>query len=168
MKYNILLFVIATTLLFSCSSDDGGQTEEPDQNSIVGVWDAVELQIDDQTASDDAKNGRDALNFLTAKDCFIITFTFNQDLTVIAENSVNYLEIGVNSQGTGIDIPCPTEKDTDTSTYTFDGTELAIVDDQGMTITTNVTINGDTMAIDASDLDVANFNASGELIFKRR
>lgn len=158
---------MATALICSCSKDDD-KSNETDSSTIVGSWQATELKIDNQTASDDAKNGRDALNFLTAKDCYIITFTFNQDLTVVAENSVNYLSIGVNSSGTGLDIPCPTEKDIDNSTYTYDGTTLAILDSTGMTVTTAATIDGNTLSIDASSLDIPNFNASGELIFRKK
>ena len=158
---------MATALICSCSKDDD-KSNETDSSTIVGSWQATELKIDDQTASDDAKNGRDALNFLTAKDCYIITFTFNQDLTVVAENSVNYLSIGVNSSGTGLDIPCPTQKDTDNSTYSYDGTTLAILDSAGQTVTTKATINGNTLSLDASGLDIPNFNASGELIFRKQ
>ncbi|MGB5273739.1 MAG: hypothetical protein WBN39_06760 [Flavobacteriaceae bacterium] len=149
----------------SCSNDKSNDNAA-DANSIVGTWDATELKIDDSTASDDAKNGRDALAFLTARDCYVITFTFKEDLSVVAENSVNY--IVVNSTGTGLDIPCPTQKDTDNSTYTFDGRVLSIVDGQGMTVSTNVTFDGNTMAIDATGLDIPNFNASGELVFQKR
>jgi len=158
---------MATALIYSCSNDDDKSTAT-ETNAIVGSWQATELRIDDQTASDDAKNGRDALDFLTAKDCYIITFTFNQDLTVVAENSVNYLSIDVNSSGTGLDIPCPTEKDTDSSTYTYDGATLAILDSSGETVTTAATVNGNTLTIDASGLNIPNFNASGELIFNKQ
>ena len=158
---------MATALICSCSKDED-KSNETDSSAIVGSWQATELKIDDQTASDDAKNGRDALNFLTAIDCYVITFTFNQDLTVVAENSVNYLSIGVNSSGTGLEIPCPTEKDTDNSTYTFDGTTLAILDSDGTIVTTNATVDGNTLTIDATGLDIPNFNASGELIFEKK
>lgn len=167
MKSKILLLVMATALICSCSKDDD-KSNESDANAIVGSWQATELRIDDQTASDDAKNGRDALDFLTARDCYVITFTFNQDLTVVAENSVNYLRPGVNAEGTGLDIPCPTEKDTDNSTYVYDGTTLSILDSDGQTVTTEATVDGDTLIIDASGLDIPNFNASGELVFERR
>ncbi len=168
-KYIVLLFV-ATGVLFACSSDDNSSADNANtEDAIVGAWDATALQIDNDTASDEAKNGRDALDFLTAKDCFIITFIFNSDASAIAENSVNYLEIGVNSEGTGLDIPCPDQKDIDNSVYTIDGNQLSIVDNQGMTITTTVSIDGDTMSVDASDLDIPNFNATGaKLIFKKR
>ena len=161
---------MASALVLSCSKDDDGNNnnEATDESAILGIWDAVELQIDEATASDDAKNGRDALNFLTAKDCYVITFTFNENLTVVADNSVNYLQIGVNSQGTGLDIPCPTEKDTDNSTYTYDGKVLSILDDQGMTVNANATVDGTTLTVDATGLDIPNFNASGQLVFKKR
>ncbi len=162
-----ILFMFLAVLAGSCSNDKSNDNAA-DANSIVGTWDATELKIDDSTASDDAKNGRDALAFLTARDCYVITFTFNEDLSVVAENSVNYLEFNVNASGTGIDIPCPTQKDTDNSTYTFDGRVLSIVDGQGMTVSTNVTFDGNTMAIDATGLDIPNFNASGELVFQKR
>ena len=158
---------MATALICSCSKDDD-KSNETGANAIVGSWEATALNIDDQTASEDAKNGSDALDFLTAKDCYIITFNFNEDLTVVAENSVNYLSIGVNAGGTGLDIPCPTEKDTDNSTYTYDGSSLTILDSEGETITTKATVDGSTLTIDASGLDIPNFNASGELLFRKR
>ncbi len=167
MKFKILLLFIAAAFIISCSSDDNNNNET-DTNTIVGTWVATELQIDNATASDDAKNGRDALNLLTAKQCYVITFTFNEDLTVVAENSVNYIEINVNSDGTGLDIPCPTEKDTDNSTYTYDGVSLTILDNTGSAISANATVSGNTLTIDAAGLDIPNFNASGELIFQKQ
>jgi len=165
MKSNILLFFLAVTCLLSCSKDG---ENSPNTSAIVGTWFATELQIDNATASDDAKNGRDALNFLTARDCFVIKFVFNQDLTVKAENSVNYIVFGVNDEGTGIDIPCPAQKDSDDSTYTYDGATLTILDSMGTMVSTNATVDGNTLSINATGLDIPNFNASGTLIFQRQ
>ncbi len=162
---NTLLFVFMTAIIWSCSNDKSNDNGT-DANSIVGTWDATELKIDDATASDDAKNGRDALSYLTARDCYVITFIFKEDLSVVAENSVNYIEVNVNAGG--IDIPCPTQKDTDSSTYTFDGKVLSIVDNQGMTVSADVTFDGNTMAIDATGLNIPNFNVSGQLVFQKR
>ncbi|NNK75433.1 MAG: hypothetical protein HKP42_05145 [Maribacter sp.] len=166
MQRYSLFYVLAAFLIFSCSSDK--IEEVVDASSIIGTWDATELMINNDTASDDAKNARDILNFLTAKDCYILSFTFNSDLTVTASNSSNYVEISVNSAGTGLEIPCPTESDTEASTYTFDGMVLNILDGNGETVSVDVTINGDVMAVDAADLDIPNFNDSGELIFIKR
>ena len=168
MKRKLIFFLAVSTLVFSCSDDKQDSPNEPDLTKLHGTWDATELQIDDQTASDDAKNGRDALNFLTAQDCYIITLTFNADLSVVAENSVNYLQINVNQSGTGLDIPCPTESDTETSTYTFDGTTATYVDADGQTISVKPIIDGNTMTVLAAELGITNFDAEGELIFKKR
>lgn len=166
MQRYSLFYVLGAFFIFSCSSDK--IEEVVDASSIIGTWDATELMINNDTASDDAKNARDILNFLTAKDCYILSFTFNSDLTVTASNSSNYVEISVNSAGTGLEIPCPTESDTEASTYTFDGMVLNILDGNGETVSVDVTINGDVMAVDAADLDIPNFNDSGELIFIKR
>lgn len=163
MKFKFSAFFLSIALVFSCSNDENkSNTSE----AIVGTWFATELQIDNATATDDAKNGRDALNFLTAKDCYVIKFVFNQDLSVTAENSVNYIE--VNATATGLDIPCPSQKDTDQSTYTFDGSTLSILDSSGSAVTTSAMVEGNTLSVEASGLDIPNFNASGQLIFQRQ
>jgi len=164
-RYSIF-YVLTAFIIFSCSSDK--VVDVADASSIIGTWEATELMINNETASDDAKNARDILQFLTAKDCYILSFTFNTDLTVTAANSSNYVEISVNSAGTGLEIPCPTDSDTEASTYTFDGMVLTIVDGNGETVTVDVSIDGDTMAVDATDLNIPNFNDSGELIFIKR
>ena len=166
MQRYSLLYVLTAFLILSCSSDK--VEDVVDASSIIGTWEATELMVNNETASDDAKNARDILNFLTAKDCYILSFTFNSDLTVTASNSSNYVEISVNSTQTGLEIPCPTESDSEASTYTFDGVVLTILDGNGETINVDVTINGDTMVVDAADLNIPNFNDSGELIFIKR
>lgn len=166
MQRYTLFYLLAAFLIFSCSSDK--IEEVVDASSIIGTWEATELMINNDTASDDAKNARDILDFLTAKDCYILSFTFSSNLTVTASNSSNYVEINVNSSGTGLEIPCPTESDTEASTYTFDGMVLNIIDGNGETVSVDVTINGNVMAVDAADLDIPNFNDSGELIFIKR
>ena len=166
MKRFIPLLVCILFLGFSCSTDKEDSAEA--SNSIVGTWDASALEIDNATASDDAKNARDILSFLTARDCYIITLRFMEDLTVETEDSVNYLEINVNSGGTGLDIPCPTDSDMDSTTYTFDDGMLTYVDSDQQTVTIEVDINGNTMRVDARDMDIPNFNDSGQLVFTRR
>jgi len=166
MNRYLPLLVAMLLLGFACSTDKDGDGEASD--NIVGTWDASALEIDNATASDDAKNARDILSFLTARDCYIITLRFNEDLTVETEDSVNYLEINVNQDGTGLDIPCPTQSDMDSSTYSYDNGMLTYVDSDQQTVTIEVDINGDTMRVDARDLDIPNFNDSGQLVFIRR
>ena len=166
MNRYLLLLLGMMLFGFSCSTDK--EVDENTSDNIIGTWDATALQIDNTTASDDAKNARDILSFLTARDCYIITIRFHEDLTVETENSVNYLEINVNLDGTGLDVPCPTQSDMDSSTYTYDSGLLTYVDSDQMTVTIEVEINGNTMLVDAQDLDIPNFNDSGKLVFTRR
>ena len=166
MKRFTFLYLIATVFVFSCSSDK--ENIMADANSIEGTWDATELSIDNNTASDDAKNVRDIFKFLTALDCHLLTFTFNTDLSVTAENAINYVEESFSLSGNGMEISCPTDRDTEASTYTFDGSVLTIVNINGSSISLDVTIDGNTMTIDATDLEIPNFNESGQLIFIKR
>lgn len=84
------------------------------------------------------------------------------------ENSVAYLEIGLNSEGNGFDIPCPTEKDTETTVYVYADGQLTYTDEYQQQISIDVTIDGDVMTVDAADLDIPNLNAGGQLVFKRK
>lgn len=164
MKRNLLLLFLASGLIFSCSKDDKDDPQVA-QNKIVGEWQVTELQIDDNTASDDAKFNRDVLVFLTERNCYILKFNFKADLTVIVENSENnlpYEEIL-----TGSVFSCPTESETTMSTYAYDGAVLTIVDTEGETVLVDVTISGTTMTVDAADLNIEDFNDEGKLIFEK-
>ncbi len=165
MLRKICFVFMTASLLFSCSSDSEGGA---DANDILGTWDLTALQIDENNATTDEEFGKEILDFLTAQECYIITITFNEDLSVVTENSGNYLEINVNQGGTGLDIPCPTQSDTDTSTYTFDGETLNYVDDNLETVTLTVQISGNTMRVSAVDFGVDNFDTGGQLVFTRR
>lgn len=162
-KLSLLLITVAA--VFSCSSD---KDNDVDENSILGTWDLTALEIDEATATDDMEFGQDILDFLTAQQCYIMTLTFNEDLSVITENSADYLQINVNPGGTGLDVPCPTEKDTDASTYTFDGEVLNYIDENLETVTVSVEISGNTMTVNAIDLGIDNFDDGGQLVFTKR
>jgi len=165
---NRLLLLVSCVLFLSTSCSTDKDNDGTSSDSIVGTWDATALQIDNATASDDAKNARDILSFLTARDCYIMTLSFKQDLSVDTENSVNYLEINVNPGGTGLDVPCPTESDMDSSTYTYENGVLTYIDSDMQSVNVDVEIDGDTMLVDAQDLDIPNFNDSGQLVFVKR
>ena len=165
MKRNLLVLFIATALLFSCSSDKDDTNQE---NDIIGSWELTALEIDDNTASDDEKFARDILSFLSALDCSLLTITFNADQTVITENSGNYLDINVITGGTGLDVPCPTEKDTSVDSYLYEGGVLTYIDENEIETKVKVIISGNTMRVNAVELDFANFDDGGELIFTKR
>ena len=160
MKIKFLLLFLVTGLFFSCSSDSDDDNSKED--SIVGVWQAYELKVNNDTASDDEKNARDLLAYLTAKECYVLSFEFKADLTVTIENSVEYLERD------GFDIPCPTEKDTETTVYVYADGTLTYTDEDQQEISVDVTIDGDIMTVDAADLDIPDLSAGGQLLFKRK
>lgn len=165
MKRNIFLLLVSTTLLFSCSTDDNKQDDANDENQIIGAWQAREFKAADPNSSN-VNIGAEILSNLTAEDCYILTFTFNEDLSLVAESSINYLEL--NFSATGLEVPpCPTESDTETSTYTYDGTTLTTVNTEGAIVKVKVSIEGDIMSADATDLDLPNFDGEGELIFEK-
>jgi len=168
MYKHILCIAGIVLTLISCSSDkDETQNEaEVQSTAIIGTWDATELKINNETASDDAKFGKQILDFLTADNCFIITLQFDEDLTASASNSANYIE--VNATATGLDIPCPTDSDVNESTYTFDGETVTTIDENGDELAIGVSIEGNIMTVDASDLDIPNFSEDGQLIFVKR
>ena len=169
MTYKHILFFFGIALvLISCSSDKNDSETEVQvaSTAILGTWDATELVIDNATASDNTKFAKGILDLLTDKDCYVVTLTFNEDLTASASNSANYVE--VNATGTGLDIPCPTEADLESSTYTFDGTTVTTTKSNGEVLNINVSINGDVMTVDAADLEIPNFSDDGQMLFVKR
>jgi len=164
MKRNLFVLFIASILLFSCSTDENNPDNETPENVLIGSWRATEFKAADSNNSN-VNFGAEILANLTADQCYIITFTFNQDLTVTGDNAVNYVQI--NATPTGIDVPCPTQKDDLVGTYTYDGTTLTTVDDSGTTVVVKVSVDGNTMSADATDLDLPNFDADGEILFEK-
>lgn len=165
MIRKLSIVVLSAITLLACSSD---KEVSAGPNAILGTWDLTALQIDENNATTDEEFGKEILDFLTAEECYIITLTFNADLSVVSESSADYLQINVNPGGTGLDIPCPTQKDTDESTYTFDGETLTYIDDSLETVTVSVQFSGNTMVISAVDLGIDNFDTGGQLVFTKR
>ena len=165
MKRRLYLFLMATAVLFSCSEDK--IATETATNSILGTWNLTGLEIDEATATDDMEMGVQLLNFLTALDCYIVTLTFNEDLSLLSENSANYIQINVAPGGTGLDVPCPAEKDTDTTVYTYENGVLTFIDNNQETVTVAVVITGNTLVMSAQEFGVDNFDTGGDLIFTR-
>lgn len=165
MKNNILVMSAFIFSMVACSKDDSSSEEETGLNAIIGTWAATELQFDGD-ASDELEFGKQILDDLTENDCTILTFTFNEDLSLVFENSANYLSIGATN--TGLTIPCPTELDITNSVYTYDGETITTFNDDQEVITVGAIVEGDILTVDAADLDIPNFNDGGTLIFERQ
>lgn len=165
MRNTLVLFLIGTLLISSCSTDKS--SDNPD-NSILGSWDLTALTLDEGTATDEEEFGQDILNMLSASNCYLVSLSFNEDLTLVTEDASNYLEIGVNPGGTGLDVPCPSQRDMENTTYTYADGVLTFIDENQETVSVNISISGSTMTMAAQELGVENFNAGGELIFTKR
>ncbi|MDT7829509.1 hypothetical protein RQM65_12605 [Pricia sp. S334] len=162
MKFKLSAMALLIAAVFSCSSDKEDGPDYTDTTAITGTWDATQLETEDPGAV----LQKQILAHLSERDCYILTFTFNEDLSLLAENGVNYLE--VNATEDGLDIPCPEERNSDTGTYTYDGEILKIEDLDGPPLNAEVTIEGSRMTIDAKNLDIPNFDYTGKLIFRKR
>lgn len=165
MKKMAVVYLLLGMLVLSCSTD---KMADASAESIIGTWQLTALDINDSSASTEEAFAQDILDVLSATDCYLLTLTFNEDLTLVTQDATNYLEIGVNSSGTGLDVPCPAERDTYTTSYTYVDGSLSFTDENQQTVTVDAIISGNTMVISASDLDVENFNAGGNLVFSRR
>jgi hypothetical protein len=164
MKLKGFYVALVCVCAWSCSSDnDGGSA---DSNDIIGTWDATELIVDQNTASDEAIFGSQILEVLTNENCFIITLRFNQDLTAEARSAVNNLEI--NAGAGGLSVPCPTDFESEANTYTYSEGVVSFLNEDGETINARVSITGDIMTVNAASLEIPNFDDSGELVFQRR
>lgn len=164
MKFRMVGLLLVSIMVFSCSSD---KDESNNSNtSIIGTWDATELVVDLDTASDDAIFGSQILQVLTKEDCYIISLTFNQDLTAVASSAVNNLEVNVGSSG--LSVPCPTDFDSEANTYTFEDGVVSFLNEDGEMVNASVSISGDIMTVNAASLEIPNFDESGDLIFRRR
>jgi len=164
MKLKVVFIALICVCAWSCSSDNDNSTST--NNDIVGTWDAIELRVDENTASDEAIFGSQIINVLTADDCYIITLQFNQDLTAEARSAVNNLDINVGA--TGLSVPCPSDFETEANTYTYTDGVVSFINEDGETVNASVSITGDVMTVNAASLEIPNFNDSGELIFQRR
>ena len=152
------LFVVA-----SCSNDNSGA----DPVSIVGTWDAVELQLDESTATEDELLASDFLEILTANDCYVLSVVFTESGTATTENALNYLDLSGLATG-NFDIPCPQQADSESASYTYEDGQLTITDAQGQTTVVAARISGAflTMDLDGSVFD--DVVSQGQLIFRKR
>lgn len=156
--------IMGSLLIVSCSNDSGNDDET---ESIVGTWDARELRVDESTATEDELLARDFLEILAAKDCYILSLTFNADGTAEAENASEYIDLSGLATG-NFDIPCPTQSDIEQATYTYANGQLTVVDAMGVTSTANASISGNQLILQLEGSVFDDVVSDGELIFVKR
>lgn len=163
MKIARFALLAVAALLGACSNDGGGSADV----SIDGTWDAVALELDETTATEDELLASDFLDILTAKDCYILSVTFGQDGSATAENAFNYLDLSGVPTG-NFDIPCPNQSDTETGTYVFENGELRFTDSGGVTNTAAAEISGNRLYMDLEGSVYEDFVSTGQLVFEKR
>ncbi len=165
MTRTICMLFMATMVMFSCSSD---KLDETTAASLLGTWDLTALEIDEAMASDAEQMGQDILTYLTARECYIVSFTFNEDMSMDVEDATNYVQINVNPIGLGLEVPCPEQRDNYSSTYTYENGIVTFIDDSQETVSVRINISGNTLTLAAEELQVDNFNTGGLLVFTKR
>ncbi|MEL6916340.1 MAG: lipocalin family protein [Bacteroidota bacterium] len=171
MKHNLLLLFLVATLTFSCSSDDngdGGNEMPMEPSSLVGTWDFTEFRIDEATADDDLLFAKGIADVLLAEGCDILTFVFNNDETVDAEiRNFDDVQIDLTPDGGGLSVECPTTFETESSIWSLDGDQLTFINEDGISETVTIQLNGDTLIVPAEILDSENAS-EGEAVFTRQ
>jgi len=161
MKLRMIMTVIAGTLLFACSSDDG----DSGSNSIVGTWDLVSLQLDGSTPEEESVE--QIISLLAAQDCYLITMLFQENGTATLETSLGYLDpTGLLTGGLGVE--CPSQSDTESATYSYENGQLEITDSEGMTTSIPIVLSGDRITLDLEGSEFEDVGATGSMTFERR
>ena len=167
MKRNLLLLFLASAITFSCSSDKDEENDPVEEASLIGTWVLSEINVDDSSTNTNLNLAEDIINALIADGCDILTFTFSQDQTVVAE-SRDFTETGndINPSGDGLLIECPENVEVDESVWSLDGDQLTFVDSDGLEETITINLEGNTLTIAGEAIDEDNLDDS-DLIFTR-
>lgn len=166
MKKNVLLLFLTAFFILSCSSDSSDDSDDtPAEDTLVGTWVLTDLMIDSSVNDDDLDFGKQIIAFLQGINCDLITFTFNENSTVISDSKANFLSINVGVGG--LDIPCPTESDMESSLWVLDGDQLTIsTEGEGDQVIT-IQLEGDTLIIPGESIDENNY-AGADAVFTRQ
>ncbi len=166
MKLKLVSIALICVCSWSCSSDKDNDTVA--SQDIVGTWDATELRVDVTTASDEAVIGSQILKRLSDDDCYIITLTFNEDLSAEARNGVTQAISTATFGAGGLEVFCPSDFEVVSNTYTYSNGTISFLNEDDEIVNVVVSINDDTMIVDAQSLQLPEVNEPGELVFVRR
>ena len=162
MKLRFAFYSLLLVLMFSCSSDDDGDSGS---DTIVGTWDAVTLQLNSGSQEEQALV--DIFNLLAAQDCFLITMILEENQEATLQSSLAYLDLTGFLTG-GLRIDCPTEFDSESATYTFENGQLRITDSSGLTTGVDATLSGDRLIVAIEGEEFGDLEVAGSLTFERR
>ncbi len=165
MKRTLLMLMMASALIISCSEDKDDASGE---DAIVGTWvmSSVEMEgVEDTTLL----FLKDTFNKLLSSGCQLLTLTFNEDGSEITETKIDYIAgHDVNSDGTGLEIACPTEKKIDINTWSMSGNVITITDESGSTEQVTIKMDGNTFSVLGKDMDDNENLAEARVIFTKK
>lgn len=167
MKLNKLIVISCAILAFSCSTDNenGMDEEQMEVSALIGTWNMTDVRFTEDPNNTELNLADEIVDVLVAEDCILVSFTFNEDGSAVAENSVQFLEINVGP--TGLDVPCPTETTTDSTQWSLEGDQLTFINEDLVEETITIQLDGDTLIIAGEEIDSDNFS-EGEAVFTRQ
>ncbi len=165
----ISLLLLGLFVVFSCSSDDSSDNESENNtegtNDLVGTWNMTDVRFTENLLDPTLNLADEIVDFLAEENCYLASFTFNADGTLTSSNSVNY--IVPDATPTGLSVDCPTESDTDSGTWSLEGNQLTLTDENDVSETLTIQFEGNsTLVISGDDIDENNF-AGAEAVFTR-
>tara|TARA_R110002020_G_scaffold63170_6_gene168936 strand:+ start:5818 stop:6303 length:486 start_codon:yes stop_codon:yes gene_type:complete len=161
MKSKINLLAVFTFLILSCSSD---KEDGPRTSSIVGSWEFSSLELDEGTTDTDLLLAEAYFIILKGQDCELVTFTFNDDNTLIAESSLGNVSTDFSLEG---GIPCPTDTEIETAIWSLEGDQLTIVDAEGLSETFTITLVNDELTVPSESLSGGTYTGASA-VFTRK
>lgn len=165
MKKNILLLLLTSFLIVSCSSDSSDDVDTPEEDTLVGTWVLTDLTVDSTVDDDDLDFAKEIILFLQDENCDLITFTFNDSGALMSDSKANYLSINVGIGG--LDIPCPTESDIENSLWVLDGDQLTISTEGEVDQVITIQLDGNTLIIPGEGVDENNYVGADAVFTKQ-
>jgi hypothetical protein len=163
MKPTIYLLVCLIFLTFSCSSDKG-EAQDP-ASAILGTWEFSSLEVDEENTNTDLLLAKTYFIILLGQDCELVTFTFNEDATLVVESALNSLSTEVSFDGSSI--PCPTDKEIEMASWSLEGDQLTIVDADGSEKTITIQLDGNKFTMSAESLSDGDYSGADAIFTKR-
>ncbi|MEM8998850.1 MAG: hypothetical protein AAGB24_01185 [Bacteroidota bacterium] len=178
MKNNLFLWALLLVFLAACSSDDSNDTAADDQISIDddntgdndndstnmgddtgddmddgislvgGTWALTDLEIDESIDDLDLDLADFVLESLVSEECYLLTFVFNDDGTMVSTDKLSYIEVD------GLSVSCPEGQDELMYEWMLEMDQLTLIDSgEQETITILLNETGDMLTIAGADID---------------
>lgn len=141
-RFDIIVVLVCSTLLFSCSKDEGGNTEV----SLVGTWNAISFTT--SVPFDLNGDGESSADIMQELSCFGAVLIFREDKTFSSTTS----DIFIEQQGESFIGSCKPAI-ANSGTYEYSNGTLTTVND-GQTIVSAISFNNAELTVAAQDRDL--------------